>query len=228
VAKDTSSGQRDASILLGVLAAIESDARVTQRMLSRDLGIALGLANLYLKRCVRKGWIKIGQVPMRRYAYYLTAQGFTEKARLTGEYLAWNLEFFRRARRDATLLFSQAHAKGLNRFLLVGAGELAEVATLSAGDANVAIVGIVDPESTAARCAGIAVHRSVEEFLSAAPHGVEGVDALMVTRAGDLLDHVGTIAAMLNIPIEADRILLPAMLKLSWPRVATNLRGASQ
>ena len=93
---------------MGVLSAVESDAQVTQRKLSSELGIALGLANLYLKRCVRKGWIKIGQVPMRRYAYYLTPQGFTEKARLTGEYLSWNLEFFRRARRQSTELFVEA------------------------------------------------------------------------------------------------------------------------
>jgi hypothetical protein len=222
----TPSGQSDPGILLGVLAAVESDAQVTQRKLSRDLGIALGLANLYLKRCAHKGWIKFNQVPMRRYAYYLTPQGFTEKARLTGEYLTWNLEFFRRARRDATDLFAQAHAKGLNRFLLVGAGELAEVATLSAGDAGVTVVAIIDPESTLARCAGIPVHRSAEEFRSTAG-GAQGVDALMITQAGNILDHLGAIAFALDVPIAPERVLLPAMLKLSWPRMVAGLQEAS-
>ena len=65
--------------LLGVLNVIERDSQTSQRLISSELGVALGLANAYLKRCVRKGLIKISQVPRRRYAYYLTPQGFAEK-----------------------------------------------------------------------------------------------------------------------------------------------------
>ena len=64
------------SIVLSVLDVVERDPSVTQRSVARELGIALGLANAYLKRCVRKGLIKVSQVPRRRYAYYLTPQGF--------------------------------------------------------------------------------------------------------------------------------------------------------
>src|SRR5262245_61676822 len=75
-------------ILLGVLTAVEHDGNVSQRHISTELGVALGLANAYLRRCVRKGLIKIQQVPRRRYVYYLTPHGFAEKARLTGQYLS--------------------------------------------------------------------------------------------------------------------------------------------
>jgi hypothetical protein len=46
----------DLEIVLGLLTSIERDSAVTQRKLAGDLGIALGLANAYLRRCVRKGW----------------------------------------------------------------------------------------------------------------------------------------------------------------------------
>ncbi len=36
--------------------------------MSNELGIALGLANTYLKRCARKGLIKIQQVHINRNA----------------------------------------------------------------------------------------------------------------------------------------------------------------
>src|SRR5438105_15459112 len=85
-------------IVLGVLDVVERDPSVTQRSVARELGIALGLANAYLKRCVRKGLIKVSQVPRRRYAYFLTPQGFAEKSRLTATYLAHSFSFFRRAR----------------------------------------------------------------------------------------------------------------------------------
>ena len=49
------------------------------------------------------------QVPLNRYAYYLTPQGFAEKSRLTAEYLAASFDFFRRARGDcAALCFGNA------------------------------------------------------------------------------------------------------------------------
>ena len=87
-------------IVLGVLSAVERDSHVTQRHLARELGIALGPRQRLSQRCAKKGYIKIRQVPLNRYAYYLTPRGFAEKSRLTAEYLAVSFDFFRRARRD--------------------------------------------------------------------------------------------------------------------------------
>ena len=78
----------NARIVLGLLESVERDGAQSQRKLASDLGIALGLVNAYLKRCVKKGLVKIGQAPPRRYAYYLTPHGFAEKSRLTVEYLS--------------------------------------------------------------------------------------------------------------------------------------------
>ena len=49
------------AITLGVLTAIEEDDRATQRAISEDLGIALGLTNAYLKRCVKKASLRSGK-----------------------------------------------------------------------------------------------------------------------------------------------------------------------
>src|SRR5215467_15671340 len=104
-------GSEDA-ILLGVLDAVERDPALTQRSVARELCIALGLANAYLRRCVRKGLIKVSQVPRRRYAYYLTPQGFAEKSRLTASYLAHSFSFFRQARTQCAVLFAEAAGRG--------------------------------------------------------------------------------------------------------------------
>jgi len=56
-------GESDPNIItLGVLSAIEEDERATQRAISQELGIALGLANAYLKRCVKKGFVKVQHI----------------------------------------------------------------------------------------------------------------------------------------------------------------------
>src|SRR6202035_6168293 len=138
---------RETGVMLGLLSAVERDSTVTQRHLARELGIALGLANAYLKRCAKKGLIKMRQAPLNRYAYYLTPRGFAEKSRLTAEYLTVSLDFFRSARRDCTAVLSACQARGWRRIVLCGAGELAEIAVLSAADAEVEIICIIDSTS---------------------------------------------------------------------------------
>jgi len=73
-------------LTLNLLGAIEQQDDVSQRHLAEHMGVALGMANSYLKRCVKKGWIKVTTAPANRYLYYLTPTGFAEKARLTGEF----------------------------------------------------------------------------------------------------------------------------------------------
>jgi hypothetical protein len=57
-------------IVLGLLQAVERESGQSQRRLAAELGIALGLVNIYLKRCVNKGLLKMAQAPARRYAYW--------------------------------------------------------------------------------------------------------------------------------------------------------------
>ena len=57
---------------LEVLDAVGRKSDISQRHLAQELGVALGMANSYLKRCVRKGLIKISDAPANRYMYYLT------------------------------------------------------------------------------------------------------------------------------------------------------------
>ena len=95
-------------IVLGLLSSVENDGERSQRRIAAELGIALGLVNAYLKRCVKKGLVKVHDAPARRYAYYLTPQGFAEKSRLTVEYLSSSFSFFRQAKADCTRVFELA------------------------------------------------------------------------------------------------------------------------
>src|SRR5882757_10140192 len=90
-------------IVLGLLNSVEHDGEQSQRRIAAELGIALGLVNAYLKRCVKKGLVKVSEAPARRYAYYLTPKGFNEKSRLTVEYLSSSFIFFRQAKADCAL-----------------------------------------------------------------------------------------------------------------------------
>jgi DNA-binding MarR family transcriptional regulator len=201
-------------IMLGMLSAVERDSHVTQRHLARELGIALGLANAYLKRCAKKGFIKIRQVPLNRYAYYVTPRGFAEKSRLTAEYLTVSFDFFRRARLDAVTLLATAHARGWNRAVLWGAGELAEVMVLSAAEAEVEIVCIVDGAPHPRSCAG----RPIVADLDAAMALAGAIDVIVVTDARAPHDsQAAALAAASRLGIAVERVVAPDMLHLSPP-----------
>src|SRR5690242_11576743 len=134
-------------IVLGLLSSVETDGARSQRRIAAELGIALGLVNAYLKRCVKKGLIKVHDAPARRYAYYLTPQGFAEKTRLTVQYLSDSFSFFRKAKSDCARVFELAKARDFSRLVLAGQSDLAEIAILCAAEAGVTIVAVVDPGS---------------------------------------------------------------------------------
>jgi len=199
----TTTAQEEARITLGLLNAVEQNSALTQRSVARDLGIALGLANAYLKRCARKGLIKIKQAPANRYAYYLTPKGFTEKSRLTAEYLTSSLTFFRTARRECGDVFAECVARGWRRVALAGTGDLAEIATLCAADQDLEIVGFVDPLETEARFAGLPVVKILGDL--------GAVDGIVVT---DLRDPQKTFETLCEL-MPRERVNAPGMLRIS-------------
>lgn len=204
----------DPEVLLGLLTSIERDSGITQRKLAGDLGIALGLANAYLRRCVRKGFVKVGQVPFNRYAYFLTPQGFAEKSRLTAEYLAVSFNFFRRARGDCAVLLRQCAARGWRRVVLYGAGDLAEIAVLSAGEAGLEVLCVIDPEAAGRSCAGLPIHADLGAARQAA--GESGFDGVILTdtRAPQARFEELSAAAAAH-GLAACRIVAPSLLGVS-------------
>lgn len=204
------------ALVLGLLSAVEREPKVTQRRLSSDLGIALGLANATLKRCVRHGLIKISQAPFNRYSYYLTPTGFAEKSRLTVEHLRYSFNLFRNARTQYVALFAPLAARNVSRVGLVGASELAEAALLSARETGVSIVAVYDRENAAETYVGVPVVRSL-----AALAGQIDVLALSDMRAPQAaLEEVLAACAMLGL--QPDGVLVPELLGVSPARPAAD------
>jgi DNA-binding MarR family transcriptional regulator len=188
-------------IMLGLLDSVERGSATSQRNLASELGIALGLVNAYLKRCVRKGLVKVRQAPARRYAYYLTPSGFAEKSRLTVEYMSYSFSLFRRAKTDCMAALAAARERGFARVALLGVSDLAEVAMICALDSGVTIVAVIDPDASVPRFAGAPVAASLDDV--AGP-----VDAVLVTD----MRAAGKTAAAAIARCGADRVFVPALL----------------
>jgi len=132
---------------LEILTAISEGHPLTQRDLAERMGVALGLANLYLKRLARKGYIKIIDFPRKpaarkRLRYLLTPQGISEKTRLTYEHVAYSLSLYRRARHALREALGELASSGLKRIALYGTGEAAELAYLTLKEFGLEPVGV--------------------------------------------------------------------------------------
>lgn len=136
---------RQRALTLELLQAIHGQSDVTQRNLADRLGVALGLANAYLRRCIRKGLIKVKQAPANRYLYYLTPKGFAEKSRLTAEYLKDSFHLYRRASISVNAVLAECARCGFIHLTLCGASELAEIALVRAREYPVSIDAVFDP-----------------------------------------------------------------------------------
>tara|TARA_Y100001968_G_scaffold81191_3_gene72347 strand:- start:3974 stop:4603 length:630 start_codon:yes stop_codon:yes gene_type:complete len=188
-------------ITLGLLNAVDESSSVTQRAVAKELGIALGLVNTYLKRCVKKGLIKVSQVPANRYAYYLTPKGFSEKARLTGEYLSQGFQLFRLSRSQLVQIMEDCENQGLKKIVLVGAGDITEIAILCAQEFDLGISGILVDNDQEAEFGSIRVVNDILEL--------EDFDAIILTS----LDQGSLNIKKLPKQFDINRIFTPPILE---------------
>ena len=130
---------------LRVLEAVQQDSRLTQRGLASKLGIALGLANIYLKRMVHKGYIKVVNVQPNRISYLITPRGIAEKARLTYEFMDYSLHLYGEVRQHLRAALHECAAAG-KRVAIFGSGEAAELAYLSLKESGLDPVAVFDTE----------------------------------------------------------------------------------
>src|SRR5258706_103063 len=130
---------------LRLLEAVEEDSRVTQRGLAVKLGIALGLTNIYLKRLVRKGYIKCVNVQSNRLSYLITPRGIAEKARLTYEFIDYSLHLYSEVRHHLRGMLHECAVSG-SRVAIYGRGEAAEIAYLSLKEFRLEPIAIFDEQ----------------------------------------------------------------------------------
>jgi DNA-binding MarR family transcriptional regulator len=200
----------EGAITLGLLKAVGDKPELTQRSLANELGIALGLVNTYLKRCISKGYIKTRQIPSRRYAYYLTPQGFAEKSKLAAEYFYQSLSLFRQAHVSYKLIFDACVANGWSKICLCGCGDLADIAILLSAEANLTIVGIFEPSGSETVFHGLPVYRalndvpSVEGWIVTSHNDAQGLYDELTKRISRDLVLIPTLLDVRMVPVEVE------------------------
>ena len=135
-----------------LLAEVANGTAVTQRGLSRNAGIALGLTNLLIRRMARKGWVRVIRIKRNRVRYLITPAGLAEKARMARRSLATNIRFYSEARdriaeRFRVLSLEWPATGGADkRIVFCNAGEVAEIGFVCLYLTDLKLMGVVDAE----------------------------------------------------------------------------------
>lgn len=72
---------------INILHMLDNGKDLTQRDIARKTGMSLGMVNALIKRCVKKGLVKIERLNSRSLKYILTPEGIKKKTRKTLSYI---------------------------------------------------------------------------------------------------------------------------------------------
>jgi DNA-binding MarR family transcriptional regulator len=124
---------------LRILEVLEQNPETTQASLATQLGVAVGSVNWYLKRLIRKGYVKATRMKRNRLKYFVTPQGLALKARLTSEFMQYSLRVYRELREAAREALAQVRDQGYTAVKANGKGEAMEIFRLTCLEEDVPI-----------------------------------------------------------------------------------------
>lgn len=139
-----------------LLDEIARDPLVTQASLSSRLGIAVGSVNWYIKRLVKRGWVKVSHLSRTRLQYDLTPEGMAVFTQRAMQYARQSLRVYQAFRHKAKALVSRLKAAGVSHVRLEGDDEMMDILRLTCLEAGLSfdpapgavLLKVIDQEYT--------------------------------------------------------------------------------
>ena len=134
-----------------ILDLIEKDANITQREISKSIGVAVSMTNLYLDNYEKEGLIKRKKHSTKTVEYFVTKKGMERRKLLNIWHLKSSHEVYLSAKNNITSFLSQIIDKGFKKILLYGAGEVAEIMLQVMNDDNtlpLEVLAVIDDNHT--------------------------------------------------------------------------------
>ena len=129
---------------LEILERLENNGHLTQRDLSKDVGIALGLVNHLLKKMVTKGWIKIKNIDSKKIRYLITPEGAKEKSSLLYKRVESTIHFYLEAKRVIKDKVIHLKNEGIEDVSIYGINHISEVLFIVLKELGLELNSVVD------------------------------------------------------------------------------------
>ncbi len=129
---------------LEILKHVEGTPTLNNRIAAAKLGCSVKLAHTILKKMVLKGLLNVQKLNSRRWEYFLTSKGITEKVKLTYEFLEFSMQFYHEARKKSSQVCKEIADKNIKNIGLIGTGDLAEIVYLGVKEWNLNLTEVFD------------------------------------------------------------------------------------
>ena len=149
---------------LEILERLENNGHLTQRDLSKEVGIALGLVNHLLKKMVTKGWIKIKIIDAKKIRYLITPEGAREKSSLLYKRVESTIHFYLEAKRVIKDKIIHLKNEGIEDVSIYGVNHISEVLFIVLKELGLELASVVEEKRAGEEWFGYNVI-GMEEFL---------------------------------------------------------------
>ncbi len=110
-----------------ILDMIEKNSNITQREISKEIGMAVSMVNEYLDQYVNDKLVRKKKHSMKTVEYFVTKKGSERRKLLNIWYLKSSNNIYIQAKDNIISFLNQIIEKGFKKILLYGAGEVAEI-----------------------------------------------------------------------------------------------------
>ena len=150
---------------LAILEKLENNGHLTQRDLSKEVGIALGLVNHLLKKMVTKGWIKIKNIDAKKIRYLITPEGAREKSSLLYKRVESTIHFYLDAKRVIKEKVEHLKGDGVKSVSIYGINHISEVLFIVLKELGLELGYVVDDNKKGEEWFGYTIV-NMDEFLA--------------------------------------------------------------
>ena len=112
---------------LNTLLELKQDPSLSQRSLSRNLNISLGLTNAIIKNLIHRGWLKAKKDTGRKLLYIITPKGMSNVSRLMYDRFQETLHYYHYTKDLLTAYLIKLYQRGEKTINIYGTGQLAEI-----------------------------------------------------------------------------------------------------
>lgn len=122
----------------------QEEENISQRKISNDVGLSLGMVNLFLKKLANKGFIKIKKTSNKRsLKYILTAKGFKERLNYNLYYLKKNISHYSTVKEMMIKKLDELSQQKIKEIYIYGIDDWAEIIYLAVKNFDFILSGFV-------------------------------------------------------------------------------------
>lgn len=132
-----------------ILVLIENNVKITQRKISKEVGIAVSMVNHYLDLFEDQGYIKRHYISTKTVEYFITKKGIERKKFLNISYLNASQKIYRSAKENIVSYLNGLFKDGYENIMLYGAGEVAEIflqVIINEKQKKINVLGVIDDD----------------------------------------------------------------------------------